>query len=95
MNEEKGTANIAYKRELRKYYEKKSEAPRYLMYIETIMLFIVLGVAVYSWLKEGTFPYDLVRYVSALYGFSLCGYYCKTAYEHKVDREHDMSQGER
>ena len=44
-------------------------------------------VAAYSWLANGSFPEELVRYTSVLFGITSCAYCCKTAYEYRADKE--------
>jgi len=44
-------------------------------------------VAAYSWLTDGSFPEELVRYSSVLVGLSFCGYCGKATYEYGVDKE--------
>ena len=75
------------------YYKKKKEltTSKFLLYFASIMFLSTWVVAAYSWLTHGTFPNELIRYTSILYGISFGSYCCKTAYEYKADKDCEVS----
>ena len=70
-----------------KEVKKQMMAVNVLVYFSLIIFLLTWIVAAYSWLVNGLFPEELVRYTSVLLGLSFSGYCCKTAYEYKVDKE--------
>lgn len=55
-----------------------------------ISIFVFLAtwvIAIYSWLANGAFPYELVGYTSILLGLSCCAYCGKSAYEYRADKD--------
>ena len=67
--------------------KKQIIIPNALMGVSFFVFLATWIIAVYSWLAEGTFPYELVRYASVIFGVSCCAYCGKTAYEYKADKE--------
>jgi len=54
----------------------------------SLLIFLLTWIiAAYSWLVNGSFPEELVRYTSVLLGMSCCAFCGKAAYEYKVDKD--------
>ena len=78
------------------FYEQRSKikAEKKQMIVPNVLagvsIFVFLAtwvIAIYSWLADGTFPYELVGYTSVLFGLSCCAYCGKSAYEYKADKD--------
>ena len=76
----------------RKYFDDKDKKKhtvifKVLVYFSLAVFLLTWVLAVYSWLTDGSFPEELVKYTGILFGASFCGYCCKTACEYKADKE--------
>ena len=65
---------------------KSFSTSKCIMYFASLIYFLTWCVAAYSWLLDGSFPDELVRYTSVLFGVAFGAYCCKSAYEHKADK---------
>ena len=70
---------------------KRLSTSKFILYFASMIYLLTWCVAAYSWATDGTFPDELVRYTSALFGVAFGTYCCKSAYEHKADRECEAS----
>ena len=73
--------------------KKQVAVPNALVGVSFFVFLTTWIIAVYSWLAEGTFPYELVRYASVIFGVTCCAYCGKTAYGYKADKECESKQG--
>ena len=70
-----------------KLADKGSSTSKFILYFASCIYFMTWCIAVYTWLVDGSFPDELVRYSGAFFGIAFGTYCCKSAYEHKTDRE--------
>ena len=67
--------------------DKRLSTSKFILYFASLIYLMTWCVAVYSWFADGSFPDEIIRYSSALFGVAFGTYCCKSAYEHKADRE--------
>jgi len=70
-----------------KEIKKQMTVANILLGFSLFVFFLTWIVASYSWIVNGSFPEELVRYTSVLLGLSFCAHCCKTAYEYKADKD--------
>ena len=64
---------------------------KFILYFASLIYFMTWCAAAYSWFADGTFPDELIRYTSVLFGVAFGSYCCKTAYEYKADKDCEAS----
>ena len=70
-----------------RHIKQKMEFSKKLMLFMSLIFAATWGLAVYSWIVGGEFPWELVEFVNLLYGASFVSYCGKSAYENKYKIE--------
>ena len=70
-----------------RHIKQKMEFSKKLMIFVSVIFAATWGIAVYSWIAGGEFPWQLVEFVNWLYGACFVSYCGKSAYENKCKIE--------
>ena len=67
--------------------KKEFSASKFMICFASAVYLATWFIAAYSWVSNGSFPEELVRYTSILFGVAFGSYCCKSAYEYKADKD--------